>query len=216
MGTQSARSGRVFAKIDLCCLVVCGRRSPVCFDQTPRFIGIFLAHQDYRPSHARKHFLDRVDRGHVGINADRVEQPLDHQGLGFLLAVKHLDQLLVWVGSLPGGGRGTGTFCHKLLHWRRRGGSRSRDVAAVADCNATAPTLLRVALPDRSLVSSRRTLWQLLSAPNARTMKTTKGEQTRPLCRLEGSDRWKRGGTRKRASWKMRTGSGGKEHFTKN
>src|SRR5437588_4974734 len=112
MGTRLARSWRVFAEIGFGSFVGVGGAA-VILDKVTSLIGVLLAHQDDRAANARKHILDCVDGGQVGVDAGGVQQALYHYGLRFLFTVKHLDELLVGIGNTLGGRGGAGAFGHK-------------------------------------------------------------------------------------------------------
>src|SRR5579863_4336567 len=111
--TRSRLRWRLFNNRNLRGFVLLRRRAALLRNQAARRFRILFAHQNNHPTQTWERILHQRGRREIAVNARRIEQPLHHQRLRFLLRVKHFHQFLVRVGRRRVSGR-IAWLCHDV------------------------------------------------------------------------------------------------------
>src|ERR1700683_1309907 len=121
---------RLFNNLNLCGVVILGRRPPSFRNHATCGLRIFFAHQQDHPAEAGKRILHQRRRSKITVDTRRIEQSLHHQRLRLLLRLEHLHQFLVGIRTrLRVAGRIA--FCHGHLQFWNRINDRLRPCTVI-------------------------------------------------------------------------------------
>jgi beta-lactamase superfamily II metal-dependent hydrolase len=104
-------------------------------NQPPRFLRIFLAHQNDHSAHTRKRVLQQTRRCQVVFNTCRIEQAFHHHRLRLLFAVEDLHQLFIRIGPAFCLCIRMGLLCHRISYSSKSAASKTARTPHHCDSN---------------------------------------------------------------------------------